>query len=72
MALTRTTSSGGKTPGPAGAFGIFQAGQPFFKEPFSPAADDFATSAEPIGDLIIREALLSEEDHLGASDHKIW
>jgi hypothetical protein len=72
MALTRTTSSGGKNPGSAGAFGVYQPFQSFFEEPFSPAADDLASRAEPVGDLIIREALLGEEDHLGASNHKIW
>ena len=71
MALTCTTSSGGENPRSAGAFGVFQTGQSFFEEPFSPAADDFASRAEPVGDLVVREALLGEEDHLGASDHKI-
>jgi hypothetical protein len=49
-----------------------QAGQAFFEEAFSPAADDLASRAEAVGDLIIGEALVSEEDHLGAGDHKIW
>jgi len=71
MALTCTTSSGGN-PGAAGAFGVLQTGQSFFEEPFSPAADDFASRADPLGDLVVREALVGEEDHLGASDHKIW
>src|ERR671925_1278680 len=71
MAFTRTTSSGGENPGSAGAFGVFQAGQSFFEEPFPPAADDFASRAEPVGDLIVREALLSEENHFGPRDHKI-
>ncbi len=71
IALTCTTSSGGKNPGPARAFEVFQPGQSFFEEPFSPAADDFASGAEPVGDLIIGEALLGEENHLGAGNHKI-
>jgi len=62
----------GGNPGSAEAFGVFQTGQSFFEEPFSPAADDFASRAEPVGDLVVREALLGEEDHLGESDHKIW
>src|SRR6266576_4862478 len=62
MALTRTTSSGGKNPGSAGAGKVFQAYQSFFEEPFSPAADD----------LVIRQALRSEEDHLGPRHNKIW
>ena len=72
MALTCTTSSGGKNPGSAGAFRVFQTGQSFLEEPFSPAADDLTSRAESVGDLIIGEALLGEEDHLGASNHKIW
>jgi len=68
MALTCTTSSGGKNPGSAGTLAVFQAGQAFFEETFSPAADDLASRAETVGDLIIGEALVSEEDHLEASD----
>jgi len=70
-ALTRTTSSGGKNPGSAGALSVLQAGQTFFKEPFSPATHDLASRAQAIGNLIVRQALLSEEDHLGASNCKI-
>ena len=71
MALTRTTSSGGENPGSAGALSVLQAGQTFFKEPFSPATHDLASRAQAIGNLIVRQALLSEEDHLGASNCKI-
>jgi hypothetical protein len=72
MALTRTTSSGGKNPGSAGAGKVFQASQSFFEEPFSPAADDLAARTEAVGDLVIRKALRSEEDHLGPRHNKIW
>ena len=72
MAFTCMTSSGGENPGAARALAVFQAGQAFFEEAFSPAADDLASRAETAGDLIVREALVSEKDHLGASDHKIW
>ena len=72
MALTFTTSSGRKNPGSAGALAVLQAGQAFFEEAFSPAADDLTSRAETVGDLIIREALVSEEDHLGTSDYEIW
>src|SRR5437763_12031706 len=70
MALTRPTSSGGKNPGSAGAGKVFQASQSFFEEPFSPAADDLAARTEAVGDLVIRKALLSEEDHLGRATIK--
>ena len=72
MALTCATSSGGKNPGSAGALAVVQAGQAFFEEAFSPAADDLTSRAETVGDLIIGEALVSEEDHLGADNRKIW
>jgi hypothetical protein len=72
MALTCTTSSGGKNPGSAGSFRVFQACQSFLEEPLSPAADDLTSRTEPLGDLVIGEALLGEEDHPGASDDKIW
>lgn len=72
MALTGTTSSGGKNPGSAGAGKVFQASQSFFEEPFSPAADDLAARTEAVGDLVIRKALRSEEDHLGPRHNKIW
>jgi hypothetical protein len=50
---------------------VFQTCQAFFEEPFPPAADDLTSSAKAIGNLIVRQTLLSEEDHLGASDSKI-
>ena len=72
MALTLHDQFWGEKPGAGpGAVEVFQPGQSFFEEPFSPAADDFASGAEPVGDLIIGEALLGEENHLGASNHKI-
>lgn len=71
MDLTCTTSSGGKNPGAAGALAVFQTCQTSFEEPFSPAADDLASGAEAIGDLIVGEALLGQENHFGASDHEI-
>jgi hypothetical protein len=61
IALTCTTSSGGKNPGAAGALAVLQTCQTFFEESFSPAADDLASSAEAIGNLIVRKALRSEE-----------
>src|SRR2546421_12793481 len=58
----------GGNPGSAGALSVLQAGQTVFKEPFSPATHDLASRAPAIGTLIVRQALLSEEDHLGASN----
>jgi hypothetical protein len=62
---------GGGNPGSAGAMAVFQTCQAFFEESFPPAADDLTSSAQAIGNLIVRQTLLSEEDHLGASDSKI-
>jgi hypothetical protein len=50
---------------------VFQTCQAFFEESFPPAADDLTSSAKAIGNLLVRQTLLSEEDHLGASDSKI-
>jgi hypothetical protein len=65
MALTCTTSSGEGNPASAGAFGVFQTGQSFF-EPFSPAADDFALRAEPVGDLVV-QSWFDNEVYYGVS-----
>ena len=70
--LSRARPALGGNPGSAGAGKVFQASQSFFEEPFSPAADDLAARTEAVGDLVIRKALLSEEDHLGPRHNKIW
>lgn len=42
------------------------------EEAFSPATDDLASRAETVGDLIIGEALVSEEDHLALLTTGFW
>lgn len=50
---------------------VFQTRQAPLKESLSPPADDLSSGAEAFGNLIVREALVSEKHHLGAGDHKI-
>jgi hypothetical protein len=71
IALTCTTSSGGKNPGASRALAVFQARQAPLEESLSPHADDLASGAEAFGDLIVGEALVSQKNHLGADNHKI-
>lgn len=70
-ALTCTTSAGGKNPGPARAGALLQAGQAFLEKPLSPHADDFATSVESCGNLIVGQTTGRQQNHLGADDFKI-
>src|SRR6266498_5971405 len=68
MALTRTTSSGGEDPGPSGAWAVIETTEALLKEAFTPHADDFTSCGEVVCDVLIGEALVSQEDHLGAND----
>lgn len=71
MALTCTTSSGGKNPGAPRALAIFQARQTPLKESLSPHADDLPSGAEAFRNLIVGEALVSQKNHLGSDNHKV-
>jgi hypothetical protein len=62
----------GENPGAAGALAVFQARQTSFKESLSPPADDLSSGAEACGDFIVREALVSQKNHVGGRDYKIW
>src|SRR2546425_980729 len=68
MALTRTTSSGGKDPGPSGSWAVIETPEALLEETFSPHADDLASCGEVVCDSVIGEALVSQQDHLGADD----
>jgi hypothetical protein len=70
-ALICTTSSGGKNPGTTRAGTLVQSGQALLEEAFTPHADDFATSVEAGGDLIIGQSIGSEKHHSRAHDLKI-
>jgi hypothetical protein len=68
MALTRTTSSGGKDPGTSGSWAVIETREALLEEAFTPHADDFASGDEVVCDVVIGEALVSQKDHLGAND----
>jgi hypothetical protein len=68
MALTRTTSSGGKDPRSTGSWAIIETPQAPFEEALTPHADDLASGGEVICNLVVRETAVSEKDHLGADD----
>src|SRR3954470_3030340 len=53
IAITASCSSGGKAPGPAGAWGILESLQAFCDEAFAPLADGMAVAVECGGDLLV-------------------
>jgi hypothetical protein len=71
MALTRTTSSGGEDPGPTGSWAVVETKQSLLEETLAPHAHDLASCAEMLRDLIIGEAFVSQENHLGPEDLEI-
>jgi hypothetical protein len=71
MALTSTTSSGGKSSGPTRARLFVEPGEALLKEALPPPANDFPTGIQPLGDFVITKALGSEQDHLGTDDLKV-
>jgi hypothetical protein len=71
MALTRTTSSGGENPGASGSWAVIQTPEALLEEALTPHADDFTSCRESVRDFIIREAIVSQENHLGAEYFKI-
>src|SRR5229473_43599 len=68
MALTRTTSSGGKDPGASGSWAVIETPEALLEEALSPHADDLPSCGEVVCDSVIGEALVSQQDHLGADD----
>src|SRR6266851_5647637 len=68
MALTRTTTSGGKDPGASGSWAVIETPEALLEEALSPHADDLASCGEVVCDSVIGEALVSQQDHLGADD----
>jgi hypothetical protein len=70
MALTRTTTSGGKDPGAAGSGTVLESGKSFLEEALAPEANDLSARAEAICDLVVRQTLVRQEDHL-CSGHLI-
>jgi hypothetical protein len=68
MALTRTTSSGGKDPGASGSWAVIEAAEALLEEALTPHADDFASGGEAVCDQVVREAQVSQKDHLCPDD----
>lgn len=71
MALTCTTTSGGKSPGATGAGEFLQPLEAFFEKSLSPHADHLTAGIQTLGDLVIGPALGRKQDHLGPDDLKI-
>jgi hypothetical protein len=69
--LTCTTTSGGKTPGPARAGTFLQAGKALVEEALAPEGDDFTAGPELLSNLIVRQPVGCKQHHLGTLDHKI-
>src|SRR2546423_2548294 len=68
MALTATTSSGGKNWAPVCARALRESGQTFLEEAFPPLGDDLEGQVEPAGDLLVLQSLCGHEDDLGPDD----
>jgi len=68
MALTATTSSGGKTRPAAGARALRQTGQPLLEEALAPLRHDLDRQLEPTGDLGVLRAL-GRQKHDPRPDH---
>ena len=65
------TSSGGKNGRTPGTGKIFQTVQALLKEAFAPLADNLSGERNPVGNLVVPQALRGQEDRLGSHDHKI-
>src|SRR3990172_9032456 len=72
MALTCTTTSGGKNRGAARSWSLFQACQALVKEAFAPKTNDVAAHRQRGGDFVIGATLRSQKDHSGTKHNIIW
>ena len=62
---------GGKNGRTPGTGKIFQTVQAFLKESLAPLADNLSRQRNPVGNLVIAQALRGKKDGLGSHDHKI-
>jgi len=62
------TISGGKKRGAPAPWPLLQTDQALFEEAFSPLRYDLPWQLEPLGDLLVRQAVGSQEDNLGPHD----
>ena len=56
--MTAVSSSGGKAPGSAGAWGVLEASQAVVGEAFAPLADGMAVAVQFVGDLLVGGSIL--------------
>jgi hypothetical protein len=56
---TAVSSSGGKAPGPAGAWGVLQAVEAVGGEAFPPLADGMAVAVQFVGDLLVGRSVVA-------------
>jgi hypothetical protein len=72
MALTCTTTSGGKNRGAARTWSLLQAWQALVKEAFAPKTNDVAAHRQRGGDFVIGQTLRRQKDHSGTKYNIIW
>src|SRR5450759_4481038 len=70
IALTSTTTSGGKSSGTTRAQTFLQTRQTVLVEPLAPLTYHVAPNVQSHSDLVITESLGGKENHLGARDIK--
>ena len=68
IALTATTTSGGKNRAAARTGTFLEAGQPFFKEPLAPLAHDLEWCVETLSDGLVLQPICSHEHDFGADN----
>jgi hypothetical protein len=71
MALTSTARVGGKAHRTAPTRSLLEAGEALLEEALAPFADHLPSGVEPRRDLIVIDALGSEEHQLGSDDLSI-
>jgi hypothetical protein len=70
-AFTSITTSGGKNPGAPRAVSIIEPRHPLVKESLSPKADHFASGIQPLGDFMVAQPFVCQEDDLCTLHQKI-
>ncbi len=68
IALTATTSSGGKNWAPTRAIALLEPGQACLEEPLPPLAYHLATGVEALSNLVVAQALGGQQDEGGSED----
>ncbi|MFZ0215788.1 MAG: hypothetical protein WAM30_07565 [Candidatus Dormiibacterota bacterium] len=71
IALTATTTSGGKNRGPPGPRALLEAGEAFFEEAFAPLGHDLESQVEAAADGLGLQPGSSHEHDLGSDNLSI-